>query len=97
MGRHKNDRKCFCPQDGKEGQRDLQDPKQTNHIKAPRGLRDAVGRVIDLPWELEADLEEMLPTGVEDMMDKTGLAGKPVLVVGLVLGIVYLTTKYAGI
>lgn len=95
-GKHKAGRKGQHPQDGKEGQkRTYDDPKSENHIQAPKGLRDAVGRVVDLPWELEADLEEILPSQLEDMLEKTGLAGKPVLVVGIVLGIVWLTTKYS--
>jgi hypothetical protein len=96
MGRNKSGRKCCHPQDGDEGKKVLTDPKSPNHVRAPKGLRDAVGRVVDLPWELEQDIEEVLPTGLEDILEKTGLAGKPVLVVLLAIGLVWGATKLSG-
>lgn len=93
MGRHKNDRKQFAPQDGKEGMKVLHDPKNPNPVRAPKGIRDAIGKVIDLPWQLESGLEEMLPTGIESALQNAGLAGKPILVVLATVGIVYAATK----
>ncbi len=96
-GSHKSLRSQLSPQYQEEGRyAPLPDPKDPEGAHAPRGLRDAIGRIVDLPWELEKDLEDSLPTSMENVLQDFGLAGKPILVVLAVAGIVMFAQRMSG-
>lgn len=98
QGNHKSLRSPLCPQSDRGDTKPIVplDPKDPNDGRAPRGLRDFIGRVVDFPWELEKDIEDNLPTPVEGWLNEFGLAGKPILAALLAAGVVVFATKMSG-
>jgi hypothetical protein len=72
------------------------DPKDPNDGRAPKGLRDFIGKVVDFPWELEKDIEDNLPSPIENALGDLGLSGKPIMVALLFAGVVVFATKMSG-
>jgi hypothetical protein len=98
-GNHKSSRSAFCSQSNGTDMKQLSNPKpplDPNHGRAPKGLRDFIGRVVDFPWELEQEIEDQLPSPIENALGDLGLAGKPILVAALFAGIVVFATKMSG-
>lgn len=97
-GNHKSLRSALAPQTEVGDSKPLLpvDPKDLNDGRAPKGLRDFIGRVVDFPWELEKEIENDLPGPVENALGDLGLSGKPILVALLFAGVVMFATKMSG-